>query len=188
MRSGKVLWLATENRNKLREAQAILTNFGIRARWLKRAKVEIQSSDLEKISSFAANNISRTHKGMVVVEDSGLFVEALGGFPGPFSAYVQRTIGPSGILRLLGQKEKRGAYFQASIAASESGCARGVFTGTVRGRISRTERGDNGFGFDPIFIPEGRRMTFGEMGDSQKNSQSHRSKVYRKLADWYLSS
>lgn len=179
--------MATKNENKLRETRAILADFGIRVRPLQCPKVEIQSPDIEKVSIFAADYISRTHRGMVAVEDSGLFVKALGGFPGPYSSYVHKTIGPNGILRLLERIRQRSAYFQTSIALSKSGHTLRVFTGRVRGRISWTKRGDNGFGFDSIFIPVGTVMTFGEMSDTQKNKRSHRFRGFRRLAKWYLS-
>ncbi len=185
--SDKTLWFATTNEHKLQEAREILADFGVRVRHIPASKVEIQSSELEEISSFAADTISRTHVGIVVVEDSGLFVRALSGFPGPFSAYVHRSIGAKGILRLLGKNTRRSAYFQASIAASESGRTLRISTGRVRGKISWSERGKNGFGFDPIFIPKGSELTFAEMSENQKNELSHRSKGFKKLAEWFLS-
>ncbi len=125
---------------------------------------------------------------MVAVEDSGLFVHTLRGFPGPYSSQAHETIGCSGILRLLGSETQRNAHFQTAIAVSKSGRTLGIFPGRVRGRISRTERGKNGFGFDPIFIPAGSSITFSEMSDAQKNRHSHRFRAFRRLAKWYLAS
>lgn len=188
MPSGRTIWFATTNRHKFREAEGLLTGLNVKVRQLFHPKIEIQSSFLEKISSFAANNISQIHHGIVVVEDSGLFVVDLGGFPGPFSAYAHQTIGCIGILRLLRNSKRRGAYFQSSVAASELGRRRRVFTGEVKGRIALKQRGGHGFGFDSIFIPDQATMTFGEMDEDQKNRYSHRAVAFRKLATWYLSS
>lgn len=185
MPSDRIVWLATENRHKLAEAMAILARFGIAVGKLSQAKIEIQSSNLEAISRFAADNISRTRRGIVAVEDSGLFIEALAGFPGVYSSYAFETIGRDGIVQLLANTNRRGAYFQSSIALSESGRTQRIFTGRVYGRISRREKGRNGFGFDPLFIPKGSTATFGEMSSEEKNRLSHRSRGFRRLAKWY---
>jgi XTP/dITP diphosphohydrolase len=149
--------------------------------------MELQSLNLREIASFAADSLSKNHPGIVAVEDSGLFVRTLGGFPGPYSAYVHRTIGPSGLLKLLSGNRERAAFFQASVAAAKSGRTYKVFTGRVTGNIAWREKGKNGFGFDPIFIPQSDKMTFGEMDENRKNILSHRHQAFRKLAEWYLS-
>jgi XTP/dITP diphosphohydrolase len=185
--SDRVVWLATSNKNKLREAETIVAGFGIRVKLLPESKLEIQSSDLETISTFAANQISKRHRGMmVVVEDSGLFVSSLGGFPGPFSSYTLNTLGNEGILMLLGNSKMRKAFFQCSIALSKSGRTLNVFTGKVNGGIARKKQGEHGFGFDPIFMPEGTKKTFGEMSPDEKNTLSHRSLAFTKMATWLL--
>jgi len=186
--SDDTLWLATGNEAKLREARAILDEFHITVRQLHWPKLEIQSHDLSEIASFAANHLSRKRSGMIAVEDSGLFVKSLRGFPGPFSSYAYETIGPSGILRLLGSSRRRRAYFQAAIAVSRSGHNLRVFSGMANGTIAWSARGNKGFGFDPIFIPRGSLKTFGEIISARKNMQSHRQRGLRKLARWYLAS
>ncbi len=175
------------NRRKFREAKVILANEGVEVHHLSRPKIELQSSNLREISSFAADILSKTRPGIVAVEDSGLFVRNLGGFPGPYSAFVHQTIGPSGVLKLLSGNRDRSAFFQASVAAAKSGRTCKVFTGRVPGSIAWSEKGKKGFGFDPIFIPHGYRMTFGEMDENRKNTISHRHLAFRKLAKWYLS-
>lgn len=175
------------NRRKFQEAKVILANQGVEVHRLSKRKTELQSLNLREIASFAAGSLSKNHPGIVAVEDSGLFVRTLGGFPGPYSAYVHRTIGPSGVLKLLSGNAKRDAFFQASVAAAKSGRTCKVFTGRVPGSIAWREKGKNGFGFDPIFIPQGDRVTFGEMEETRKNTLSHRHKAFRMLAEWYLS-
>jgi len=175
----------TENPDKFREARSILDGQGIQIRQLKRAKVEIQDSSLEKIARHAIKTASVNHLGLLLVEDSGLFIDALRGFPGPFSSYVYKTIGLNGILGLMHGQRKRNAYFQTSIAVASAKVPPRVFTGTVRGSVSREIRGTAGFGYDPIFIPEGFRETFGQTKAEFKNKTSHRARAFLKFANWY---
>ncbi len=87
-----------------------------------------------------------------MIEDAGLFVEALQGFPGVYSAYVQRTIGNAGILRLMEGMDKRDAYFKSVVAYVEPGREPIMFDGEVHGQIGFEERGHKGFGYDPSFM------------------------------------
>ena len=184
MPSDRILFLATSNLHKVKEAAAILAEFEISVRRVDSPKMEIQSNDILEIASLASDELSKRHSGSVAVEDSGLFVDSLNGFPGPFSSYAYQSIGASGILRLLGTSSQRGARFRAAVAVSRSGHTLKIFTGEVRGRIAHSKRGDNGFGFDPIFIPTGELRTFGEMSIAEKNKQSHRRKAFRQLGAW----
>src|SRR5207302_10543895 len=102
----------TENPDKFREAKSILDAQGIQIRQLKRPKVEVQHSSLEKIARFAVKTASVEHTGLLLVEDSGLFIDALGGFTGTFSSYVYKTIGLKGIFSLRHVQRNRNAYFQ----------------------------------------------------------------------------
>jgi XTP/dITP diphosphohydrolase len=152
---------------------------------LNSPKTELQSDSLEKISRFAAEKAAIKHNRTVVVEDSGLFVRALDGFPGPFSSYVHTTVGVEGLLRLMSRETHRDAYFQASLAVAS---ARGLiqsFSAKVYGSIPRRAIGKNGFGFDPVFIPKGTETTFAQGGVEFKQKHSHRAKAFRKLAKWY---
>jgi len=117
------------------------------------------------------------------VEDSGLFVPALNGFPGAYSAWVLRKLGNEGILRLL-EGKNRDAEFKCAVAFTEGKEVR-LFTGIVEGRVSESIRGNGGFGYDPIFIPERGEKTFAEE-PSLKDSLSHRARALQKLGE-YLS-
>ena len=186
MRSDRnTVWFMTQNPDKFREARSILDGQGIQIRQLRQAKVEVQDSSLETIARFAVKAASVNRTGLLVVEDSGLFIEALNGFPGPFSSYVYKTIGLNGILSLMHDQRKRNAYFQTSIAVASINVSPRVFTGTVRGSVSRQIRGTAGFGYDPIFIPEGFRETFGQTRADFKNKTSHRARAFLKFANWY---
>src|SRR5436309_10279788 len=98
----RTLWFVTQNHHKYQEARRTLNPLGIRIRMLPSPKTEIQSTDLSKIARVAAEEAAKKHNRTVLVEDSGLFVKALNGFPGPFSSYVHDTIGVRGLLPLMG--------------------------------------------------------------------------------------
>ena len=119
-----------------------------------------------------------------MVEDAGLFIEALKGFPGPYSSYVYKTLGVQGILKLMEGVKRREAYFLSAIAYAEPGLEPKVFLGKVEGFIVPEARGSKGFGFDPIFQPKGSEKTFAEMGVEEKNRFSHRAKALSALAEW----
>lgn len=153
---------------------------------LSHPKLEIQNHSLEKIAKFAARNAARDYDRTIVVEDSGLFVKTLNGFPGPFSSYIYSTVGYKGLLKLMGGTSRREAYFQATLALGSVSGSQPSFTGKTFGTISRKPAGTSGFGFDPIFIPRGAKQTFAQGGDDFKERYSHRTKAFRKLAQWYV--
>jgi XTP/dITP diphosphohydrolase len=119
------------------------------------------------------------------VEDAGLFIEALNGFPGPFSSYVYKTIGTQGVLRLMRGIKNRNALFLSAVAFCKPKSDPQVFVGKVDGVITLKERGGYGFGFDPIFQPKGKKKTFAEMRRGEKNKFSHRAKALRNFAEWF---
>jgi len=182
----RTLWFVTQNAHKYQEARRVLDPFGIKIRMLDYPKTEIQRTSLGEIAKFAAEEASKKHNRTVVVEDSGLFVRALKGFPGPFSSYVHVTIGVEGLLRLMRRQRRREAYFQASLALASPRNSCVEFAGKVNGTISHKSAGTKGFGFDPIFIPKGARRTFAQGGTEFKDKYSHRAIAFRKLALWYI--
>src|SRR5260370_36208441 len=141
----------TENPDKFQEAKSVLDTQGIQIRQLKRAKVEVQDSSLEKIARFAVKTAPVNSPGLVLVEDSGLFINALGGFPGPFSSYVYKTIGLKGILGLM-QGRRRSAYFQSSIAVGSADLRPRIFKGIVRWSVYVMCVLTAGFGCISIFV------------------------------------
>ena len=182
----RTLWFVTQNAHKYQEACRTLGPFGIKIHKLAYPKTEIQSTDLGDVAKFAAEEAAEKYNRTVVVEDSGLFVKALNGFPGPYSSYVHATIGVEGLLRLMNQKLHREAYFQAALAvASPRGISR-EFSGRAYGTISHKLAGLHGFGFDPVFVPKDSRKTFAQGGSEFKDRYSHRAIAFRKLALWYI--
>lgn len=189
----KVLFL-TGNKNKVVEANQILSNLGYEVEQflvdgLTPEFIEPQSSSIVDVSKFkiqqALELISETESSnnALLVEDSGLFIESLNDFPGVYSSYISKTIGNEGILNLLVDKSNRNAEFRAySILYKNGKYFRAL--GICSGKISTQIKGSNGFGFDPIFIPEsGDGRTFGEMTDHEKSSKSHRGESLRILYD-----
>ncbi|MDA7958058.1 MAG: non-canonical purine NTP pyrophosphatase [Nitrosopumilus sp.] len=179
MRRSSEVVFATTNANKYAEARGILGGFGIRARRLRRTLAEPQSPSLRVIAAAKARLAFSICRRPVVAEDAGLFVDSLGGFPGPYSSYIASTIGNAGILRLVGRD--RSARF-VSVAAYCDGRTARTFTGVVRGSISRRE-GGGGWGFDPIFRADGA----GPYSDAgAKARSSHRVLALGRFARWYL--
>ena len=180
-----LVWFLTENSHKFREACAILAPSGIPIRQLSRKKVELQDSNPEKIARFALETAIEQYKRLILVEDSGLFIDELNGFPGPFASFTLETIGLAGILELLRRSRRRSAYYQSSIVLGSPSISPRVFTGRVKGRISNRILGSGGFGYDPIFVPNGSKMTFGQSSDDFKNRTSHRARAFARMARWY---
>jgi XTP/dITP diphosphohydrolase len=170
---------------KLEEAQKLLLPLGFQVEQLSIPYPEIQGHSLEGVASFGINWILREHEidGALILEDAGLFVHALSDFPGVYSKFVFTTVGCSGILKLLEGKEDRSAHFEAVVAYCESNGEPMIFKGEVEGSIANEPRGGHGFGFDPIFIPQGEQRTFAEMETEEKNRFSHRARALEKLAE-----
>jgi len=182
--SSRSIYFATSNKGKVLEARIVLDPFGIRVKPFSGKGVEIQA-DTVKVASFSAREAARAYHRTLIVEDAGLFVEALDGFPGPFSSYAFKTIGVGGLLTLLEPKRSRKAAFKSAVAYCEPGAEPRVFTGEVHGTISKSPTGKNGFGFDPVFIPSGLERSMGELTLEEKCEISHRGKAMRKFASWY---
>ena len=181
------LIFATSNRHKFEETSEIAARYGVKLEQRKVPYTEIQADDLEKISSPGARHASVLLGAPCFVEDAGLFIRALRGFPGPYSKYVFHTLGNEGVLELMSGENDRAAEFRSAVAYYEPGGKPVLFKGEVKGVISFEIRGKNGFGFDPIFIPnEGDNRTFAEMPTNEKNKLSHRGRAMEKLFKWYL--
>ena len=183
---GRLIFFVTNNIHKFNEARRVLAQYSIAVAMLRMKPSEIQDDNIENIAKASAlEALSKTHLP-VIVEDAGLFIDALKGFPGPYSSYVYRTIGKEGILKLLEGCENRKARFKSVVAFCSPELGMKCFQGVVEGKISRDIRGESGFGFDPIFEPDeflGR--TFGELSIDEKNKISHRSRALRSFAEWY---
>jgi len=185
------LVVATRNEDKLREIKALLKGLPVNVFSLNSFEgvpdVIEDGSTLEENARKKAVQISRFLKKFAVADDSGLEVEFLNGDPGVYSA---RFSGKGAtyksnnekLLRLLKDvpPAKRKACFKCVIAVADKGRIIGIAEGGCSGKIGFESKGDNGFGYDPVFIPDGYKKTFAQMGAVQKNKISHRSKALSK--------
>jgi XTP/dITP diphosphohydrolase len=186
---GRVVFFATGNVHKFNEVRSILTELDIAVGMLRVKDTEIQSDSIKEIAQTSAQDVFKRCRLPVIVEDAGLFIDALKGFPGPYAAYVYKTIGNRGVLKLMEDVEARKAVFRSAIAYCDREAeAPLVFEGEAEGEITVNERvgnGESGFGFDPIFQPDGSAKTFAEMTLEEKNGFSHRANAISKFAEWY---
>lgn len=183
--------IGTKNKDKQRELQSLLKGRGVKVLSLEDfphcPEAHEHGRTFEANARKKARVYSKHTKMLTLADDSGLMVSALNGKPGVYSA---RFAGPGctyqnnnrKVLRLLGNlpAPKRKAKFVSIVAIYDSGKSVGVVKGECRGRIARAERGKNGFGYDPVFIPEGFTKTFAELSPKTKNRISHRGKALRK--------
>jgi XTP/dITP diphosphohydrolase len=179
--------IATKNEHKVREANIILKEFGIKLKQVDAKYHEIQSDSLAEIAKFSAVNAAKSLDMPIVTEDSGLFISSLNGFPGPYSSYVYKTLGTKGIIKLLEGINNRSATFVSCVAYAKPNGFCKVFEGKVKGNITCKERGSKGFGFDPIFVPNGLSKTFAEMSKEEKCKYSHRAYAFKRFGNWYTS-
>ncbi|MDA4128002.1 MAG: RdgB/HAM1 family non-canonical purine NTP pyrophosphatase [Thaumarchaeota archaeon] len=177
---------ATSNEHKFREAALILSDFGLSVTRIAEKGTEIQSDNVGAIAAFAARQTSSALGLPLVVEDTGLFIDSLDGFPGPYASPVYKKMGLGGVLLLLKNESNRGARFESGVAFCEPEKEAKIFVGSLEGSIAKTPAGVGGFGFDPIFIPEGSDKTLAELSLDEKCSLSHRGKALGLFAKWYL--
>jgi len=144
----------------------------------------------EENAVLKATGASKELSGLIIADDSGLEVDALGGAPGIYSArYASQNASDrqnidkllSELARTSARQEQRSARFRCVLALAESGRILEVFEGVVAGTIIELPRGRNGFGYDPIFLPKGLDQTFGELAPAEKDRLSHRALALEKL-------
>lgn len=182
------LVVATRNRDKLREIRTLLKGMPLKIESLNSfkdtPKVIENGKTLESNAKKKAVQVSRFLKTLVVADDSGLEIEALGGRPGIYSA---RFSGKNATYQSNNEKVldllkdapigKRKAIFRCVIAVADKGRVIGIVEGSCKGRIGFKPMGRVGFGYDPIFIPDRYKKTFAQIGIKKKNKISHRSKA-----------
>ncbi len=187
------LLLATRNSHKTREFSQILgSKFVVSdlSSFRDVPPIEETGRTFEENAVLKAVTISRTLSGLVAADDSGLEVDALGGAPGIFSA---RYSGKNAtdqenickLLQKLGDTRDRRARFRCVIALARAGKTLAAFSGELEGTISIKPRGENGFGYDPIFIPAGFDRSLAELGKETKNRISHRARAIAQLRAYF---
>ena len=147
------IFFVSTNIHKYYEIKSILQNriTDLNFNFYKQNLIEIQDDKIEKIAIEKAKSAYNMVQRPIIIEDDGLFINSLNGFPGQYSSYVFKSIGNRGILRLLEGNKDRSAFFKSIIVYSNGNIAK-AFSGQINGNISSTIT-DDGWGYDPIFIP-----------------------------------
>ncbi len=157
--------LVTGNIAKLINTRNKLKPFNIEVEQIKMDTIEIQADTIEEIAAYSAKYAADKLKCGVIKIDSGLFVEALKGFPGPYTHYVEDTINNEYFLKLLKDEKNRKAEFREAVAYCEPDKEPVVFTSVTKGTIAEKESGTYGWSWDFLFIPEGQEVTLGHFDD-----------------------
>ncbi|MCK9873134.1 RdgB/HAM1 family non-canonical purine NTP pyrophosphatase [Nocardiopsis dassonvillei] len=190
--------LATRNAKKVPEMRAILADAGVEAEVLSLDAFPDAPEVPETEATFLGNALLKAraiaeHTGLpAVADDSGIAVDELRGMPGVLSARWAGRFGAGDQDRanldlVLDQMadtpaERRGAAFVCAAVLVMPDGTEAVAEGVLRGRLVRERRGENGFGYDPVFVPEGESRTTAELSPEEKNAISHRGIAFRKLA------
>lgn len=173
------LYFITGNKGKLAEVQSILGDVEA----LDIDLPEIQEMDAHKIIKAKLEEAQKHQKGEFIVEDNSLYLEAMNGLPGPFIKWFLKTIQKEGLYKLAETFGNYNAEAKVVIGYSDSSGNVEFFEGNTKGTIV-SPRGEGGFGWDPIFQPEGYDKTFGELSAEEKNSFSMRKIAVEKLKEY----
>jgi len=144
---------------------------------IKTTYPEMQTDTLEATIVPGLNWLMERYNRPLFIDDSGLFIDALKGFPGVYSSYVFKTVGCDGILRLMEGVKDRSARFECCIGFMAPDKEPHMSKGLARGSISEKKAGTGGFGYDPVFVPDGDARTYAEIEISEKNRISHRGRA-----------
>ncbi len=174
----------TSNKNKVKEFKQILEP-EIKVNHVNMSYPEIRSEDSQEIARHSAKELAEKLGKIVVVEDSGLFIDALNGFPGTYSATIHKKIGLKGIIKLMKSIKNRKCTYRSAVAYCEHGKKAVSFLGEEKGKVAQSVRGSYGFGHDPIFIPEGSKKTYGEMKNCVEIKKFRRRGVM-KMMEWLM--
>ena len=186
------IYFVSHNIYKYSEIKSIVNNriTDLHLKFCMRNITEIQDQKIEKIAIEKAKLAYNIVKKPIIIEDDGLFINSLNGFPGQYSSYVLKSIGNRGIIRLLKGYRDRSAFFK-SIFVYSNGIVVKIFYGKINGKISSTIK-DDGWGYDPIFIPLNNNndnnsdTTFAKLSKTnKKNELSHRRIALDKFVKWF---
>ena len=175
----------TTNEHKRREVEGILGVELGRAALGPRDVPEVQALDFAEVAARKARSayaLLGEPSYPVLVEDSGLVIGAWNGLPGALTKWFLSSVGNEGLLRMLCGGDRRARAVCAVAVTDNRGEVR-VFRGEVRGSVAPEPRGEGGFGWDPIFVPEGSELTYAQMGEA-KNEDSHRARAFRQVRGW----
>lgn len=183
--------VATRNAHKVEEIRAILKGFEIRDLSVieNPPLVEETGTTFLENATLKALSISRLTDDLVLSDDSGLEVDALDGDPGVYSSRYageegNDTLNNAKLLRELEETSNRQARFRCVMVLARQGEPLADFSGAVEGTILPDRQGEGGFGYDPLFVPDGFQESFAELGEEVKNSLSHRARALSQVAQW----
>ncbi|HLC85957.1 MAG TPA: RdgB/HAM1 family non-canonical purine NTP pyrophosphatase [Candidatus Nanoarchaeia archaeon] len=171
------LYFITGNENKLKEAKEIMPEI----KGLNMDLLEIQDINPHKIIKHKVEEARKQVPGRFIVEDVSFYLEAINGLPGPLIKWFLKTIGVEGIVKIAKTYENYKAQAKCIIGYFD-GSEIKYFEGVVNGIIVEP-KGNNGFGFDVIFVPDGHEKTYAEMSEEEKNQLSHRKLALEKLKE-----
>ncbi len=171
------VYFVTSNKNKFREVERMLDSELV----MEPLEIpEVQALEVKEVVTEKARKAYEIVKKPLIVEDTGLYISALNGFPGALAKWMFGSMENEGVCKMLDCYKDRSAYAETCICFNDGKRCR-VFSGRVYGTIARHPRGGGGFGWDRIFQPKGHSKTFGEMGMDKKNSMSMRAEAVLKL-------
>lgn len=176
----KILF-ATTNKGKLTEAQTILD---IEVEGVPGDVPEIQSLDPKEVAVHKAQSYFELLKKSILIEDLSFIFKALGKLPGPYVDDFLKSLGNEGLIKLLDGFEDRRAEAITTLVYCVGRGEMEIFTGSVKGVITSEERGEHGFGWDAIFVPDGENRTFAQMTMEEKNKYSMRAMALKKFRMW----
>ncbi|MBQ6285068.1 MAG: non-canonical purine NTP pyrophosphatase [Bacilli bacterium] len=179
----KAITYVTGNWAKLDSAKQVLEPLGYEVDNIKMETPEIQADDVTEVAKYSAKWACEKLGKAVLKNDTGLFVNALKGFPGVYTHYADDTIGVDGLLKLMEGIDDRSAYFKEVIAYSEPGSEPVVFEGITKGKIDIKKSGTYGWSWDFVFIPEGEEKTLGCFPDNERWSFWNQDS-YKKLVEY----
>lgn len=179
----KEITYVTGNWAKVASAKQFLEPLGFKINNVKMDTIEIQADTMEEVAKYSAKYASDKLKTSVLKNDSGLVIPALNGFPGPYTKYVEETLGEDGVLKLMENITDRYAYFVESLAYCEYGKEPIVITCKTEGEIALEKSGEYGWSWDFIFIPKGQTKTMGTFKDEDRWDLWNNT-AYLKLAEY----
>jgi XTP/dITP diphosphohydrolase len=184
------IYFVSNNLNKYSEIKSMLDDkiIDLDLKFCKQDIIEIQDDKIENIAMEKAKSAYSIVNKPILIEDDGLFINSLNGFPGQYSKFISKSIGNKGIIRLLKSSSDRSAFFK-SIFVYNDGIIAKLFYGKINGKISSTIT-TGGWGYDPIFIPLKRNnkkgITFAKLSQTnKKNELSHRRIAFYKFINWF---
>lgn len=175
----------TTNRNKFEEVSGVLGEFGIELEQLNESYEEDHDKGMTEIAKSSVKKLAERLQKPVIVDDTGVFIDAYNNFPGPLAKFVFQNLGYKGLFKLL-EGEPKSGHFETAAAFCEPGGEPQVFTGQMKGHfIIKSKLEDPGFmPYMQIFVPDGFGKTISELTVEEKNSISHRAAAFRELGKY----